>query len=172
MSSPRCVLDLARWLAARLLSALTWPADGDAGELPVRDMPSRWRELSADSIAVANLAADQAADDVRCRRGVLARAAPQRGRLAAQLRAAHFRWPSPTTVACPPGSSRCSANDRGRRATRRCSWSCRCRRAWREAGRRGRRIGNVDLIDTIVARKRWQAISGAEAGTRALSPRS
>jgi len=38
--------------------------------------------------------------------------------------------------------------------------------AWREAGHRGRRIGNVDLVDTILARKRWQACTGNVAGTR------
>ena len=50
-------------------AGLNWPPDGPpdgaADERPWRDVPSRWRELSADSIAVANLAADQATDDVR-----------------------------------------------------------------------------------------------------------
>jgi signal transduction histidine kinase len=34
--------------------------------------------------------------------------------------------------------------------------------AWRDAGRRGRRIGRVDLLDVIVARKRWQGSNGGD----------
>ena len=156
-ATPRCVLDLARWLSERLLPALTWPPDGPpdgldgaADERLWRDVPSRWRELSADSIAVANLAADQATDDVRAAEafllGLLHNAAdwlrscgprislakPDSGCLPAWL------------VTLLRERSRSSRHETVQLIMQGVS-------AWREAGRRGRRIGNVDLIDTILA---------------------
>ena len=60
---PRCVVDLARWFSRHMLDALTWP-DGEPVELmSSRDVRPRWRELSANSVGVANLAADQVEDD-------------------------------------------------------------------------------------------------------------
>jgi signal transduction histidine kinase len=163
-ATPRCVLDLARWLSPRLLPALTWPPDGAADEPRVRDIPSRWRELSADSIAVANLSADQATDDVRAAEafllGLLHNAAdwlrscgprislakPDSGCLPAWL------------VTLLRERSRSSRHETVQLIMQGVS-------AWREAGRRGRRIGNVDLIDAILARKRWQVCTGGDAGS-------
>ncbi|MHB8972615.1 MAG: sensor histidine kinase [Pirellulaceae bacterium] len=158
-SVPRCVLDLARWLAPRMLSALVWPATDAAS--PVRDMRSRWRELSADSIAVANLAADQAPDDVRAAEaflfGLLHNAADWLRSCGPRISVAKSvpGCLPPWLVALLRDRSRSSRDEMVQLVMQSAG-------TWREAGRRGRRIGSVDLVDVILARKRWQGTSGAE----------
>ncbi|NLX54603.1 MAG: HAMP domain-containing histidine kinase [Planctomycetaceae bacterium] len=162
--TPRCVLDLARWLATRLLSALNWP-DGEVAEAGLlRDVRSRWRELSADSVAVANLAADQAADDARAAEGFLL------GMLhnaADWLRSCGPRISlARPDSGCLPGWLLTLLRERSRSSRHETvQLVVRASNLWREAGRRGRRVGQVDLVDTILARKRWQGCTNTEAGT-------
>lgn len=168
-ATPRCVLDLARWLASCCLSALTWPAVEEAGERSLRDLPARWRELSADSIAVANLAADQAADDQSAAEafllGLLHNAADwlrSCGPRISLARSENNCLPQWLVVLLSERtrSSRCATMQLVLQALT----------LWREVGRRGRRVGNVDVTDAAVARKRWQACRGEEAGASHFLP--
>jgi signal transduction histidine kinase len=156
---PRCVLDLARWLARHLLSVLVWPSVEAAS--PVRDMRSRWRELSADSIAVANLAADQATDDVRAAEafllGLLHNAADWLRSCGPRISIAK------SDSGCLPAWLVALLRDRSRSSRHETvQLVMQSASAWRDAGRRGRRIGRVDLLDVIVARKRWQGSNGGD----------
>ena len=163
--APRCVLDLARSLAGQLLSALTWAVESDADERLGRDMPSRWRELSADSVAVANLAADRAADDACAAEAFLLgllhnavdwlRSCGPRMSLARPDSGCLPAW----LVALLRERSRPSRSPGVQLVVQGMA-------AWQEAGRRGRRIGNVDLLDTVLVRKRWQVGKGGDTGTR------
>ncbi|MHB8866992.1 MAG: sensor histidine kinase [Pirellulaceae bacterium] len=149
--APRRVLDLARWLAGHLLPVLVWPATEAARS--VGDMRSRWRELAADSIAVAHLAADQAADDQRAAEafllGLLHNAADW-------LRSCGPRISMVKSVpGCLPAWLIAPLRDRSR-GCEAMQLVLRSAATWREAGRRGRRIGRVDLLDVMLARKRWQ----------------
>jgi signal transduction histidine kinase len=147
-----------------LLPALTWSADDVLHEGLPRDMPSRWRELSADSIAVANLAADQAADDARAAEafllGILHNAADWLRSCGPRISLA-----KPESGCLPDWlltllreRSRSSRHETAQLVMQGVSM-------WRDAGRRGRRIGSVDLVDTVLARKRWQACTNNDAGT-------
>jgi hypothetical protein len=162
--APRCVMDLSRWLAARLLVALTWPAQDTAAERLTRDIPARWRELSADSVAVANLAADQAPDDAGAAEafllGLLHNASEWLRSCGPRVSLAR------PDNGCLPAWLVTWLRERSR-ATRREAVELVMQgvSAWRAAGRRGRRLGNVDLSDTIRARKRWQVGQVGQAGT-------
>jgi hypothetical protein len=158
-ATPRCVLDLAKWLSRHMLSALVWPSTDAAS--PVHDVRSRWRELSADSIAVANLAADRAPDDVRAAEvfllGLLHNAADW-------LRSCGPRISVAKSVpGCLPAWLVALLRDRSRSSRHETvQLVLQSAATWRGAGRQGRRIGSVDLIDVILARKRWQGANGGE----------
>jgi signal transduction histidine kinase len=168
-AAPRCVLDLARWLAACCLSALTWPAPEEAGERPLRELPARWRELSADAVAVASLAADQAADD---------RSAAEAYLLGLLHNAADWLRSCGPRISLARSDGNCLPHwlvellgERSRPS--RCATMQLVLQAvtlWREAGRRGRHVGGADVTDAALARKRWQACRGEESGPGRFLP--
>jgi len=161
VDAPRCVRDLARWLSARLLAVLCWPSLDESEARLVRDMPARWRELAADSVAVARLAADQAADEAGAAEafllGLLHNASDW-------LRSCGPRVSLAT--GCLPAWLVGPLRERAR-SSRRPSVELvvRALDAWHQAGRRGRRIGSADLGDVARARKRWQACRSDRAET-------
>ncbi len=161
-ATPRCVSDLARFLAERLLSALSWPA---ARDRPVGGRLSRWRELAADSIAVAHLAAHAAPDDASAAEafllGLLHNATDWLRSCGPRISLAR------PAGGCLPAWLVSVLRERSR-ASRRQSVELVSQgvRQWRDAGRRGRRIGGVDLGDVLLARQRWQASRGGEPGRR------
>ncbi len=69
-SPPHCVSELAAWFARYAVDVLRWtgeePLADRANALPsrTRGLTARWRELSVNSIAVATIASDLAANDI------------------------------------------------------------------------------------------------------------
>ena len=62
-SGPRCVMDLAEWFAREANRVLVW-SDGELAEADsAGQRRSQWRELAADSVAVAILASEPCEDD-------------------------------------------------------------------------------------------------------------
>jgi signal transduction histidine kinase len=167
---PRCVVELARRFAVHGARILQWPSNGDSVVPPSdRDVRPRWREMTADAMAVAALAADLAEDDSVAARsylfGLLHNATDW-------LRSCGPRV-SPTRHqnGCLPAwliqllveRSRGSRSEPVRLVIR-------AGALWREAGRRGTQVAGVDLSDVRLVRRRWR--SAARNGESQRDPGS
>ena len=115
---------------------------------------SRWRELAADAVAVANLAADPIADDEVAAEafllGLLHNAADW-------LRSCGPRIsiPKQQLAACPSGWCPLARAIAGPAQRTGAAGGAR-RQMWRESGRRRRQVAGVDVTEALWARRRWQ----------------
>lgn len=168
---PRSLEDVSAWLAGCWPEVLEWSRrdTGTAQSVP-RAVPLRWRELAADSVAVAHLAANQAAtrpaaseafllgllhNSVDWLRSCGPRASPLRpdaGCLPAWLAALLRGSPRTAPWAAVPAVAQGVA-------------------LWRTADRHARRAGTVDLRSVARARRRWRAVGAADDGSACFLPR-
>ncbi len=153
---PRCVLDLARWFARHALQLLQWSAAELAEPRAERDMRVRWRELAADAVAVATLAADQVADDAVAAEAFLfglLHNAPEWLRSCGPRVSVTRQQPG-----CLPGWLAELLRERSRPARRSTvQHVARATKLWRESSRRGRRVADIDVTEALLARRRWQS---------------
>jgi len=153
--SPRCVMELAQWLARHALRILHWTSAELSAAAPLSDQRKRWGELAADAVAVAHLAADPIADDAVAAEAFLIgllHNAPD------WLRACGPRVSiSKQQYGCLPGwlVSRLRERSRGPRGDV-MRHVMEAARAWRDSGRRHRQVQGVDVSDALWARRRWQ----------------
>lgn len=151
---PTCVMDLAQWLARHARHALSWTDD----ELDVSqtDNRRRWRELAADAVAVANLAAESVTDDDMAAETFL---------LGLLHNAADWLKSCGPRVSLPKQQTGCLPDWLAGRLRERSraprseplQQIVRAVKAWRDSGRRSRRVEEVDVTDALWARRRWQA---------------
>ncbi len=165
---PRCVMDLAGWLARHAGRALIWSAADVEASLSAPEHPSRWRELAADAVAVANLAADSIADDDVAAEtfllGLLHNAADW-------LRSCGPRVSIPKQQqGCLPSWLVTRLRERSRAPrSEAMQHVMQAARLWRESGRRRRRVADVDVTDALWARRRWQVTGWQVMGRAAES---
>jgi signal transduction histidine kinase len=153
---PRSVDELATWLADHLVRALQWTnRDAVCSDRAPEVVPDRWRELAADSVAVAHLAASQVADNRQAAEvfllGMLHNAVEW-------LRSCGPRVsPLKPDAGCLPAWLAALLRDRSRTAGLESLPAVAQGVAlWRAAGRRGRRVGQVDLSVVARVRRKWQ----------------
>jgi signal transduction histidine kinase len=163
---PRCVMDLARWLARHADHVLHWSAaDVAAGEV-LREHRARWRELVADAVAVANLAAEPVTQDDLAAEvfllGLLHNATDWLRSCGPRVSIARRQ------AGCLPSWLVEFLRRRARPATEPMRHVGRAVRLWRESGRRGRHIEGVDLTEAALARRRWQAVGRTFTGGQHL----
>ncbi len=152
--APRCVMDLAQWFARHVLQLLHWRGSDDR-ELPSRDLRARWRELAADAVAVATLAADRAQDDSAAAEaflfGLLYNAPQWLGSCGPRVTVSRQQ------TGCLPDWLVELLRERSRPARREAVQDvARAAKLWRESGRRGRRVAEIDVTEALMARRRWQ----------------
>ena len=153
--APRCVLDLAWWLARCPERYLAWSADELAESAAKPDHRSRWRELAADGVAVGNLAADPIADDDMAAEaflyGLLHNAADWLRSCGPRLSLAKHQ------DGCLPAwlASRLRERSRPPRGEP-MQHVASAIKMWRDSGRRSRQVAGVDVTDALKARRRWQ----------------
>ncbi|MCU0959128.1 MAG: HAMP domain-containing histidine kinase [Pirellulaceae bacterium] len=163
---PRSLEDVATWLADHVSQALQWTSlDAVSPDRVRRAVPVRWRELAADSVAVAHLAAHQASDAPQAAEAYLL------GMLHNTVAWLHSCGPriSPrkSDAGCLPGWLAGLLREKSRSAgLESVPAVARGIALWRAAGRRGRRVGPVDLGVVSRVRRRWQLRSpGDDAAT-------
>ncbi len=152
---PRCVMDLAQWFARHALQLLHWSPAELAEPPAARDVPVRWRELAADAVAVATLAADAVADDAVAAEAFLfglLHNAPEWLRSCGPRVSVTRQQPG-----CLPDWLVQLLRERARPARRATVQQvARATKLWRESGRRGRRVADIDVTEALLARRRWQ----------------
>ena len=154
-AAPRCVVDLAQWFSLHALAVLRWSDHELTRGDPLRDIRSRWRDLSANAIAVANLAASQAPDDAVAAEAFL---------LGLLHNGADWLRTCGPRISLAKGQAGCLPDwlvnllRQRSRAPRSgpVQQVFSAIHLWREAGCTGRRVAGVDLSDVPRARKRWQ----------------
>jgi signal transduction histidine kinase len=151
-----CVMELAHLLAQHGRRLLDWsPGEGDP-PVQLREHRQRWRELSADAVAVANLAADPLADDAAAAEafllGLLHNAADWLRSCGPRISIAKRQ------AGCLPQWLADRLGERSRSARSEAMQQVvRVAKRWRESGRRTREVDGVDVSDALWARRRWQA---------------
>lgn len=163
--APATLQQLARWLSPQLVTVLNWDRDGDTARL--RDAPSRWRELAADSVAVAHLAVDSNGSD----------------RAADEVYLAGLLYNAPEWLrSCGPrpvltgSASHCLPTwlieqlaDRGRATRSRLGQRLQdAVTLWRQAERRTYRVGTTDLRVVQRVWRRWSEAAQSENAGLAL----
>ncbi len=164
LSNPTSVQQLAQWLSPHLVVVLAWDSDGDGSRL--RETQSRWRELAADSVAVAHLAADstghERVSDEAYLAGLLYNA-PEWLRSCGPRPALTGSAPN-----CLPTWLVEQLADRGRATRTRLGQRLQdAVTLWRQADRRAYRVGTIDLRIVKRVWRRWS--SESQAGTAGLA---
>ncbi len=154
--APRCVMDLAQALAGHAGRMLSWSTAALDASSSAPEHLSRWRELAADAVAVANLAADSITDDDAAAEtfllGLLHNATDW-------LRSCGPRVSIPKKQpGCLPPWLVVRLRERSRpprsEAMQHVSQAA---KLWRESGRRQSQVAGVDVTDALRARRRWQS---------------
>jgi signal transduction histidine kinase len=163
------VLDLAVWLSRHVLQVLQWLGEEGVERSGPRDRRLRWRELSADSIAVAHVAAAEIDDDGAAAEtylfGLLHNAVDWLRTCGPRISVA--KPPS----GCLPSWLAAELRQRSRAARTDCMRRVmKAVRLWRESGRRGPQVAGVDLADVALARRRWRAMRDAPDAADGLLP--
>ncbi len=165
--TPRCVLDLAQWFARHALQLLRWTPEDVSGLAAARDVRARWRELAVDAVAVATIAADQLSDDAVAAEAFLfglLRNAPD------WLRSCGPRVSlARPTCSCLPDWLMQLLRERSRGGRGEVvEQVTRAMKLWRESGRKGRRVAEIDVTEALLTRRRWQASGRGGEGAQHL----
>lgn len=157
-AAPRCVLDLARWLARGPGRLLKWSPDELAAAAAKPEHRSRWRELAADGVGVGALAAEPIEDDDVAAEaflyGLLHNAADWLG--SCGPRVSVFKEQS----GCLPRWLANRLRERSRTPrSEPMQHVVKAVKTWRESGRRSRQVAGIEVTDALKARRRWQSVS-------------
>ncbi len=157
---PRCVASFAGWLTRQLDQVLHWDPERTVPKEVPRTSLNRWRELSANSVAVANLAAEQMDDDSLAAEsflmGLLHNAVQWCSSAGARIAV------SQKDDGCLPvwlGDWLRARTGRPRSETAKAV--SRANKMWRDSGRRVTELAGVRLSDLGPLRRRWQTMTAA-----------
>ncbi len=150
-SVPCCVMDLAQWFVQQSPHVLRWSDKDLAEAAQPRELRPRWRELAADAVAVASLAADQVADDQVAAEaflfGLLHNAADWLGSCGPRVSVSKHQ------LGCLPAWLVTWLRERSRPPrSEPVRHVARAAKLWRESGRRARQVAGIDLTEALLAR--------------------
>ena len=160
-TAPKCVVEVAQWFEQSSRQVLQWGTEEDSGEPAATKSRSRWRDLTVDAVAVANLAGDLAENDSAAASAFLFGLVHN---AVDWLRSCGDKvLLSEANKSCLPAWLVRMLRDRSR------SSGCeavqlvlKAKALWRESGRRVERVTATNLAEVRGLRRRWQnAVDGA-----------
>jgi hypothetical protein len=154
-TAPKCVVEVAQWFEQNSLQVLQWVPEEDSGEPAPTKSRGRWRDLTVDAVAVANLAGDLAEDDTAAASAFLFGLVHN---AVDWLRSCGDKvLLSDANKSCLPVWLVKMLRDRSR------SSGCepvqlvlKAKGIWRESGRRVERVTATNLAEVRGLRRRWQ----------------
>ncbi len=168
-SPPQCVVEVAHWLGQHAADVLQWSETELENGPEAAKLPARWRDLTVDAVAVANLAADMAEDDTAAAHaflfGLLHNAVEW-------LRSCGDKvLLSEADRSCLPSwlVERLRERSRSRRSEA-VNVVLRAKGKWREAGRRVERVEATNLAEVRGIRRRWQNATDGISGRGGFLP--